>query len=161
MPRMISMMLVGWCLLCGCAKPSGVPGKAAEDGALLLKPIDAVSSVYLARRGDHISVTSGGILKYVLTTGKSYGPNDVPSGSERHEVRQGQLTREQMEEHAGEFDSWDDLSQAGYGGVADGPEIAIQYGDHKVFGGSLTPREVWEIFARLRELGSAMPVTRE
>jgi hypothetical protein len=114
------------------------------------------SSVYLARLDVRTTVSPDGQLRWVCTTNKSWGPNDVPGGREVREVREGRLTPAQANELARLFDGWGPLSEQ-YGGVPDGPEISVRYGDKKVAGGSMLPQRIRDIEVRLTELAMTMP----
>ena len=106
-----------------------------------LKEVDLRHGVYLARIEIHTTITPGGQLRSVRTEGKSYGPRDIDPKLERRDVRQGQLTPEQMAELAALFTGWESLSSLPYGGVPDGGHTELRYGDKIVSGGSDVPKQ--------------------
>src|SRR4051794_35213813 len=64
----------------------------------VLKPVDVRTGVYLFRSEVHTTISPDGLLRREWTSNKSYGPKDIDPKLQRTEVRQGQLTPEQMAE---------------------------------------------------------------
>jgi hypothetical protein len=117
--------------------------------------------VYLFRHDVHTTITPDGLLRSVQIHNKTYGPGDADPKSERVEVREGHLTPQQMGELAAMFEGWESYATTRYGGVPDGGEIELRYGDKTVAGGSATPERVWEIDRHINELTRKMPVVKE
>lgn len=157
-----ALLIVG-----GCGDPpTKVPGTSSQPtfrpaGQAVLKAVDLQSGVYLARHEVHTTITPEGVLRSVRTENKSYGPRDIDPKQERIQIRAGRLTPAQMSELAGLFAGWESLSREPYGGVPDGAEIRIQYGDKTVAGGSAAPKQIWMINARVSELAGTMPVVEK
>jgi hypothetical protein len=89
---------------------------------------------------------------------KSYGGNDIGAKREVIEIRQGRLSPVQIAELAALFVGWESLSSERYGGVADGPDIDIRYGDKTVSGGSTIPQRVQQLSTQIRALAATMQV---
>jgi hypothetical protein len=179
--KLIQVALVAGFLLGGCSDPrapargTGPVANSPERGAgrLLTRPatqdarrpvfkaVDLRSGVYLARLETRTTITPDGLMRSVLTTGKSYGPNDLDPKHERREIREGRLTPGQMAELAALFAGWESLSDQEYGGVPDGGHVQIRYGDKSVSGGSAVPKQVRDVQIRISELAATMPVVAE
>lgn len=140
-------VVIAFALAAGCA--GGSPPR--------LKPVDLRSSLYLARHESHTTISPSGRLHNVTTWNKTYGPDDR-AGPSKTEVRDGQLTSAQMVELVRMFRGWDSLSGA-YGGVPDGGDVEIKYGDKRVTGGSGLPKQILTIEQRIRQLAESMPRT--
>jgi predicted small secreted protein len=161
-----AIVLVASLLLGGCAGNTGSGGRTAEPVTNAatqqrLRTVDVRYGIYLARLEVHTTITSDGLLRSARTQNKSYGPRDIDPKPERTEIREGRLTPEQMKELAALFAGWDSLSNAPYGGVPDGGDIRILYGEKAVSGGSAAPRQVWDVKARISELAARMPVVEK
>ena len=126
----------------------------------VLKPIEMHYGIYLARLDHRITVAPDATLRSVRTENESFGGNDIDPKHERVEVRQGTLTGEQVADLARLFVDWDSLSSQPYGGVADGGDLLVRYGDKTVSGGSGVPEQVTDIRVRLSELARSMPVVK-
>ena len=160
-------LLVLAIFLTGCARGSGTVRATAEPTTkattqVVFRAVDLHYSIYLARIDVHTTITSGGFLRCVRTDCKSWGPGDIDPRNERVEVREGQLTREQISELAGPFRDWDLLSSDMYPSVPDGGETAIRYGDKLVSGGDGhgAPKQMWEAHRLICDLAAAMPVVK-
>ena len=140
------------------ATQSAATQTAAPQPTPALKAVDLRYGVYLARIEIHTTITPDGSLRSVRTDNKSYGPDDIDPKNEHRVTRQGRLTPEQIADLASMFVGWESLSEDRYGGVADGGDIQLRYGDRTVSGGSETPKQVWDILGRISELVSKMPV---
>lgn len=157
---MIVVMALAVCMFCqaGCS-PGGLQQHLAPTTAPAvqpaIKPIDVQYDIYLARLSAHVTITPDGLLRSVRTENKRHGAND--KSVERTEIRQGKLTPEQIVELTQFFAGWRTLSDKPYGGVPDGGHIAIRYGDKTVSGGSDTPKQVWDVYRRIKELARSMP----
>jgi hypothetical protein len=125
-----------------------------------LKEIELHYGVYLARYEQRITVSPEGALRSVRTDGKSYGPKDVDPNFERVEVREGQLTAEQMIDLSRRFADWSSFSSEPYTGHPDGGGVSIRYGNKTVSGGDLVPKQVEDIRVQLMELARAMPIVK-
>jgi hypothetical protein len=123
-----------------------------------LQPIDLHYTIYLARLDVHTTITPDGLLRSVQIQNKSFGPNDIDPKNQRVEVRQGRLNQDQILELARLFATWDSLSQTPYGGVADGGQVSIRYGDKTVSGQSHVPAQVSDVHTRIVELTRSMPI---
>jgi len=151
--------------LFGCDNPSSItqlttrpaPTTASTTQAIL-KPIELHYGIYLARLDLRVTVSAEGMLRSVRTDNKSYGTGDIDPKNERVEVREGKLTAEQIAELSKLFTGWDSLSTTPYGGVADGGDISIRYGDKTVSGGSAVPKQVEDARIHLMELARSMPL---
>lgn len=165
MHRLIPIVAV---FLFGCNNPSGTtqpttrptPTTASTTQAIL-KPIDLHYGIYLARLDLHVAISTEGVLRSVRTDNKSYGTGDIDPKNERVEVREGKLTAEQIAKLANLFTGWDSLSTTPYGGVPDGGNISIRYGDNAVSGGSAVPKQVEDVRIQLMELARSMPVVKQ
>lgn len=157
-------MLILVACLCGCENRGDSPPTAPRPATATtrtrpaLRPIEMRFEIYLARLDHRITVSPDGILRSVETVNKSYGPNDLDPARQRIEVREGRLTAEQMAELTRLLMGWDSLSSQPYGGVPDGGDVTIRYGDKTVSGGSEVPRQVTAVRIRLRQLARSMPV---
>jgi hypothetical protein len=107
-----------------------------------LKAVDLRHGVYPARIEIHITTIADGQLRSVRTDGKSYGARDTDPKIERREVRQGQLTLEQIADLAALFIGCESLYSLPYGGVPDAGHTELRYGDKVVSGGSEVPKQV-------------------
>jgi hypothetical protein len=149
----------------GVAGPTSAPATRRATPAttqhVALKPIDLWTGVYLARIDISTTITADGVLRRVQIMGKSYGPKDLDPKHEQREIREGRLTTEQRAELAQMFSAWDSFSTERHGGVADGGEIRLRYGDKTVSGGSATPEAIWKIRARIDELARSMPIVEK
>lgn len=162
---MYRIILIVAAFLFGCDSPSGTTQNAtrpapttAGTAHALLKPIELHYGIYLARLDLRITLSAEGMLRSVRTDNKSYGTGDIDPRNERVEVREGKLTAEQTAKLAGLFTDWDALSTTPYGGVPDGGNISIRYGDRTVSGGSAVPKQVEDARIHLMELARSMPV---
>jgi hypothetical protein len=116
--------------------------------------------IYLARCEVRVTVTPDGVLRSVNTMNKSYGPRDIDPRNTRVEVREGQLSAEQVGELAKMFDGFDAFSSEPYPGNPDGGVVMVRYGDKVVRGGNGVPEAVKAIRERLIQLGGQMPVVK-
>jgi len=139
-------------------RPTRQPSSAASKP--FLQAIELHYRIYLVRLDIRTTVTSEGMLRSVRTENKSYGGNDKGAKSERIEVREGRLTPEQTEDLVHLFAGWDSLSSKPYGGVPDGGDISVRYGNKIVSGGSGVPKRVTDIRARLDELARSLSVMK-
>ena len=137
-----------------------VPTTASSTQAVL-KPIELHYGIYLARLDIRVTVSAEGVLRSVRTDNKSYGGNDIDPKNERVEVREGKLTAEQIAELANLFTGWDSLSTTPYGGVPDGGDISIRYGEKTVSGGSAVPKQVEDARIQLMEFARSMPAVKQ
>lgn len=124
----------------------------------LLKPVDLRSSIYLARYETHIVISPSGYLRSVTTSNKTYGPNDK-AGPARTEVREGQLSAQQMAELSRLFAGWDSIAGA-YASVADGGEVEIRYGNKSVTGNQL-PKRAEAVQRQIQKFAESMPRVEE
>jgi hypothetical protein len=155
-------LILAACLF-GCntdVRRPAIQPTTASSTQPILKSVEMHYGIYLARLDLHITVSPDGLLRSVRTDNKSYGGNDVDPKHERVEIREGKLTAEQMADLAHLFADWDSLSSHPYGGVPDGGEIKIRYGDKTVSGGSAVPKQVTDVRVRLSELAQSMPVVK-
>lgn len=148
-------------LIVGCADSSEPtrPAPASTTHPVTqpaLQAVDLREGVYLARLVIHTTITPEGRLRSVRTENKSYGPTDIDPKLARIEIREGQLSPQQMAELAAMFAGWDSLA-AGYPGVPDGPELQFRYGEKTVAGGG-APQQVWNVRRRIDEIAAGMPV---
>ena len=141
-------------------QPATRPTPTTTGARPVLRAIELHYGIYLARHDLRITVSPDGLLRSVRTDGKSYGPNDTDPKHERVEIREGQLTAEQIADVARLFADWDSLSSDSYGGVADGGNVSIRYGDKRVSGGSAVPPQVTDVQARLIELAGSTPFVK-
>jgi hypothetical protein len=132
----------------------------ASTTQAILKPVDLHDGIYLARLELHVAVSTEGVLRSVRTENKSYGTGDIDPKNERAEVREGKLTAEQTAKLASLFTDWDSLSTTPYGGVPDGGDISIRYGDKTISGGSAVPKLVEDARIHLKELAGSMPLAK-
>lgn len=139
-------------------QPATRPTTAGTRPAL--KSVELHYGIYLARFDVSTTVTPDGLLRSVRTSNKSYGPNDLDPKFQRVEIREGRLTPQQVADLARLFAGWDALSAKPYGGVPDGGDVTIRYGDKTVSGGSEVPGQVSSVRARLDELTATMPVVK-
>ena len=160
-------ILIVAAFLVGCNGPSSAtqpttrPAPTTASGTqTLLKTIELHYGIYLARLDLRIAVSPEGVLRSVRTDNKSYGTGDIDPKNERVEVREGKLTAEQIAELANLFTVWDSLSTRPYGGVPDGGNISIRYGDKTVSGGSAVPKQVEDARIHLMELARSMPLAK-
>ena len=137
-------------------RPASQPARASTTQPAI-KPIELRYGIYLARLDVRATITSDGLLRCVQTLNKSYGGNDIHPKHERIEICQGRLTAAQMAELARLFAGWDSLSSEPFGGVPDGGEVSIRYGDKTVSGGSGVPKQVSDVRVRISEFAAAMP----
>lgn len=156
--------IVAALFIAGCTQPSATQNPATRPAAQTahqpaLKAVDLRYGVYLARIEIQTTITPDGLLHSVRTDNKSYGPNDIGAQHERHEIREGRLTPAQCAELANMFTGWETLSDQPYGGVADGPDVHLRYGDKTVSGGSALPPQVQAIQRRITDLATQMPTT--
>ena len=141
------------------SQPASQP-TTASTAQPVLKAIELHEGVYLARIDVRITVSADGLLRSVRTENKSCGGNDINPTLERIELREGRLTAQQMEDLARSFAGWDSMSSKPYGGVSDGPDLTLRYGDKTISGGSEVPSQVMDIRIRLSELATSMPVVK-
>lgn len=146
------LLMVGGC---GAAIEGG--NSRAATGAVI-EPLELRYEIYLARLEGRVTVSEGGWLRFVRTDNKSFGVNDMSPSHERVEVREGQLTGEQIRVLKEELAGWAELSAEPYGGVADGGWVSVRYGGKEVSGGSLVPERVVLVQRRLMEWGREMAV---
>ncbi len=146
-------------LLVGCTSKAEHPATRPATQPVL-HSIDLHFGLYLQRFDDRTTITADGLLRSLRTQNKSYGPKDLDPKYERIEIREGRLTPQQMSELAALFANWDSLSSERYGGVPDGGDIEIRYGDKIVRGGSAVPAAVRAVQTRISDLGRAMPVVK-
>jgi hypothetical protein len=132
----------------------------APEADLDLKSVDLTVRVHLARLEIHITISPAGAVRCIRTENKSWGAGDIDPGKEHHEIRAGQLTKAQKAELSKRFAGWEVLSNKPYGGVADGPEIRIQYGEQVVSGGSALPKQVLELNQTIAALAAKMDVVK-
>jgi hypothetical protein len=126
----------------------------------ILEPIELHYRVYTARLGTRITVSPDGLLRSIHTANKSYGGNDIDPKLEGVEIREGRLTLKQMADLARLPEGWSLLSSKPYGGVPDGGDVTVRYGDKTVSGGSHVPQQVTDVRARLSELARSMPLAK-
>jgi hypothetical protein len=162
------LMLIVAALLFGCNNAPGAiqptmrptPTTASTTQAVL-EPIELRYGIYLARLDLRVTISAEGALRSVRTDNKSYGTGDIDPKNERVEVREGKLTAEQIADLSNLFAGWDSLSTTSYGGVPDGGDVSIRYGDKTVSGGSAVPKQVEDARIHLMELARSMPVVKQ
>src|SRR5688500_5472576 len=159
MHRLI-LILVAFQIGCNNSSDATRPLATTRSTQAVLKPIELHYGTYFARIDLRISVSAEGNLRSVRTDNKSYGGNDIDPKHELVEVREGKLTARQVADLARLFTDWDSLSATPYGGVPDGGEISIRYGNKTVSGGSDVPKPVTDARAHLMELARSMPVAK-
>lgn len=136
------------------AGPATRPAATRPSTAPALKAIEYESDVYLMRRSVRISVSAKGVIRWELGDTALYRgrPDEGPK-----EVREGQLSPEQMADLAARFAAFDRLAD-GYGAVADGPSISLTYGAKKVSGGGgKEPQLFGDLVAHLTKLAEGLP----
>jgi hypothetical protein len=164
--KIFTLLVAATLLVGGCDARSRVAQPASRSTAEIttqpnLRAVDLRHGVYLARIEIHTTITPDGLMRSVRIDGKSYGPSDIDAKQERTEIRQGHLTPAQISELAALFAGWEALSDERYGGVTDGGDIQVRYGDKTVAGGSATPKQVWDVYDRISELTAMMPVVKK
>jgi hypothetical protein len=156
------LILIGAAFLFGCNGPSSAtqpttrPAPTTSATQTLLKPIELHYGIYLARVDLRVTVSAEGVLRSVRTDNKIYGTGDIDPKNERVEVPEGKLTAEQIAELSKLFTGWDSLSTTPYGGVPDGGDVSIRYGDKTVSGGSAVPKQVDDARIHLMELARSI-----
>jgi hypothetical protein len=143
------------------SRPTAPPISTTIATRPSLKPIEMRDGVHLARIEHRITVSSDGNLRSVRTDNKSYSGNDIDPRHERVEIREGQLTPEQVADLAALFANWDSLSPERYNGVPDGRDVSIRYGDKTVSGGSAVPKQVTDARVRLMQVARSMPFVKQ
>jgi hypothetical protein len=162
--KLAALPLIASLLTGGCGSdPQSVaqPAVTQEKTHSPFKALDIRYELYLARLSVHTTVTADGLLHSQQITNQSYGPRDTGVDRERTEIRQGKLTPRELAELNAMFVGWKSLSGDRYSGVADSGEIAVRYGDRLVSGGSATPTQIWQIYARISELAAKMPIVEK
>lgn len=153
------LVLIIFALTTGCDNGTNAPRPATTTTSTqpVLRPVELHYGIYLAALDLRITVDRDGVLRSVRTDNK--GRSGGPYGTnERVEVRAGKLTAGQVGELANLFNGWDSLSTTPYGGLPDGGDLTIRYGDKTVSGGSAVPKQVEEARIHLMELARSMPL---
>jgi hypothetical protein len=120
-----------------------------------MSEVDLHYTIYLLRLDIHTTISPHGKLHSAIVEGKSQGPKDNV-GPSLVTVHEGQLSQKQISELVRLSVGWEKLNDS-YGGVADGPEINLRYGDKLVGGGSELPAQVSEAQERINEIAREMP----
>ena len=165
--RLLNLLTAVLAFVLGCNNAADTTGPTVRPTSTTtatrptLKPVEMRDGVYLARIEHRITVSPDGTLRSVRTDNKSYGGNDIDPRHERVEIREGQLTQEQVADLAALFADWDSLSPERYSGLVDGGDVSIRYGNKTVSGGTDVPKQVKDARVRLREFARAMPVVKQ
>jgi len=131
------------CFLSACVRSS-----ADSQAQPTLQHIDAFYGIHMLSLEHHITISPTGLLRSVQTQFSN------------REIRQGQLTSEQIADLAADFAVWPTL-ETKYDNVVDAAEIRIQYGSKTIVGGTGLPESVTNLNQKIHRLANAMPVVEK